>query len=53
MFYLALRVFLNFLSSYFLISELASHEMDLLDDMQAKKDEIELSKQKLKLIKRI
>ena len=37
----------EFLSSYFLISELASYEMDLLDDMQAKKDEIELSKQKL------
>ena len=34
----------EFLSSYFLISELASYEMDLLDDMQAKKDEIELSK---------
>ena len=37
----------EFLSSYFLISELASYEMDLLDDMQAKKDEIELSKTKL------
>ena len=37
----------EFLSSYFLISELASYEMDLLDDMQAKKEEIELSKQKL------
>ena len=37
----------EFLSSYFLISELASYEIDLLDDMQAKKDEIELSKQKL------
>ena len=37
----------EFLSSYFLISELASYEMDLLDDMQAKKDEIELSKAKL------
>ncbi len=37
----------EFLSSYFLISELASYEMDLLDDMQAKKDEIQLSKTKL------
>ena len=37
----------DFLSSYFLISELASYEMDLLDDMQTRKDEIELSKQKL------
>ncbi len=37
----------DFLSSYFLISELASYEMDLLDDMQKRKDEIELSKQKL------
>ena len=37
----------EFLSSYFLISELASYEMDLLDDMQNKKNEIELSKVKL------
>ena len=37
----------EFLSSYFLISELASYEMDLLDDMQEKKENIELSKQKL------
>ena len=37
----------EFLSSYFLISELASYEMDLLDDMQEKKDEINLSKEKL------
>ncbi len=37
----------EFLSSYFLISELASYEMDLLDDMQAKKKDIELSKIKL------
>lgn len=37
----------EFLSSYYLISELASYEMDLLDDMQAKKDEIQLSKTKL------
>lgn len=37
----------EFLSSYFLISELASYEMDLLDDMQTKKDEINLSKEKL------
>ena len=37
----------EFLSSYFLISEIASYEMDLLDDMQAKKQEIETSKAKL------
>ena len=37
----------EFLSSYFLISELASYEMDLLDDMKTKKDEINLSKEKL------
>lgn len=37
----------EFLSSYFLISELASYEMDLLDDMQAKKKDIELYKMKL------
>ena len=37
----------EFLSSYFLISELASYEMDLLDDMQAKKDE-KLKQTKLK-----
>ena len=37
----------EFLSSYFLISELASYEMDLLDDMQAKKKDIELYKKKL------
>ena len=30
-----------------MISELASYEMDLLDDMQNKKNEIELSKVKL------
>ncbi len=37
----------DFLSSYYLISELASYEMDLLDDMQARKDEIQASKTKL------
>ena len=37
----------EFLSSYYLISELASYETDLLEDMQAKKDEIQLSKTKL------
>ena len=42
----------EFLSSYFLISELASYEMDLLDDMQAKKDEINLSKENWKMIKK-
>ncbi len=37
----------DFLSNYFLITELTSYETDLLEDVKAKKDRIELSKQKL------
>lgn len=37
----------DFLSNYFLITELADHDIELLTDMQNKKHEIELSKQKL------
>lgn len=37
----------EFLSNYFLVTELASYEMDLLNEMQAKKEEIETSKKKL------
>lgn len=34
----------DFLSNYFFITELASYEMDLLNDMQSKKEDIEKSK---------
>ncbi len=37
----------DFLSNYFLITELTSYETELLEDVKAKKDTIELSKQKL------
>ena len=37
----------EFLSSYFLITELATYDMDLLDEMQEKKDNIENSKSQL------
>ena len=37
----------EFLSNYFLVTELASYEMDLLNEMEAKKEEIERSKKKL------
>ncbi len=37
----------EFLSSYFLISEIASYEIELLDDMQEKKNEIQTSKEQL------
>ena len=37
----------EFLSNYFLVTELASYEMDLLNEMEAKKEEIETSKKKL------
>lgn len=37
----------DFLSNYFLITEITSHEAELLEDMKQKKDEIELSKKKL------
>ncbi len=41
------RSLTEFLSNYFFITELASTEMDLLNDMQNKKDEIASSKEKL------
>ncbi len=37
----------EFLSNYFLITELANYDTELLEDMKAQKDEIELSKKKL------
>ncbi len=37
----------DFLSNYFLITELANYDTELLDDMKAGKDEIELDKKKL------
>ena len=37
----------EFLSNYFLITELATYDTELLEEMQAKKDEIKLSKEKL------
>ncbi len=41
----------DFLSSYFLITELATQDTELLEDMQTKKEEIELSKEKLEKTK--
>lgn len=37
----------DFLSNYFLITELANYDTELLEDMKAQKDEIELAKKKL------
>lgn len=37
----------DFLSSYFLLSEIASYETDLLEDMKEKKEEIRINKEKL------
>ena len=37
----------DFLSNYFLITELATKDTELLEDMQGKKEEIELAKNKL------
>lgn len=37
----------DFLSNYFLITELATYDTELLEDMKAQKDEIELEKKKL------
>lgn len=37
----------EFLSNYFLITELATYETELLEEMQTKKDEIENSKKKI------
>lgn len=44
---LSSRSISDFLSNYFLITELASYDTELLEDMKAQKDEIELSKKKL------
>ncbi len=37
----------EFLSNYFLITELANYDTELLEEMKSKKDEIELTKEKL------
>jgi len=37
----------DFLSNYFLITEVASHDTDLLEEMELQKNEIELDKRKL------
>lgn len=37
----------EFLSNYFLITELANYDTELLEEMKSKKDEIELAKEKL------
>lgn len=37
----------DFLSNYFLITELTNYDTELLEDMKAQKDEIELAKKKL------
>lgn len=44
---LSSRSISEFLSNYFLITELANYDTELLEDMKAQKDEIELSKKKL------
>lgn len=44
---LSSRSISDFLSNYFLITELASYDTELLEDMKAQKDEIELDKKKL------
>lgn len=41
----------EFLSNYFLITEIARYDTELLEDIKVKKDEIELSKKKLDLNK--
>lgn len=41
----------DFLSSYFLITELATKDTELLEEMQSQKEEIELSKEKLEKTK--
>lgn len=37
----------EFLSNYFLVTELATYDTELLEEMQAKKEEIEISKKKI------
>lgn len=44
---LSSRSISEFLSNYFLITEIISYDTELLEDMKAQKDEIELSKKKL------
>ncbi len=44
---LSSRSMTDFLSNYFLITELASYDTDLLEDMEKQKNEIELAKNKL------
>ena len=44
---LSSRSISDFLSNYFLITELATYDAELLEDMKAQKDEIELEKKKL------
>ena len=44
---LSSRSISEFLSNYFLITELAKHDTELLEDMQSKKNEIQKSKDKL------
>ncbi len=45
--FLQSRSISEFLSNYYLVTELASYDTDLLDDMEQKKKVIDLSKQKL------
>lgn len=44
---LSSRSISDFLSNYFLVTELANYDTELLEDMKAQKDEIELAKSKL------
>ena len=44
---LSSRSISDFLSNYFLITELASYDTELLEDMKEQKDEIEIEKKKL------
>ncbi len=49
---LSSRSISDFLSNYFLITELADYDTELLEDAKAQKDEIELEKNKLDTIKK-
>lgn len=48
---LSSRSISDFLSNYFLITELADYDTELLEDMKQQKDEIELAKKKLEVNK--
>lgn len=48
---LSSRSISDFLSNYFLITELANHDTELLEDIEQKKNEIELDKNKLDFVK--